>query len=112
MLNGTLIKRGFHRDQFYNDAEKTFDKLFKYDRNYVESYAAKKTFIKDPYKFFAQLMTLPVTEKSAAFQLLGKAGAPIPNLNIPTNKVQLALKVIKQFKKAINVAKNASSIGI
>ena len=112
MLNGEKVKRGFHRDQFYSDAEKTFDKLFTYKRNYVESYAAKKTFIKDPHKFFAHLMRLPVNEKSVAFRLMGKAGVHIPNLNIPTNKVQLALKVIKQFKKAIDVAKNAGSIGI
>jgi hypothetical protein len=111
-LNGKLVKRGFNRDQFFENAEKTFDKLFKYNRNFVESYGARKIYIKDSYKYFAHLMKLPVNEKSAAFKILGKAGVNIPNLNIPTNKVQLALKTIKQFKKAVDIAKSASSIGI
>lgn len=111
-LNGKLVKRGFNRDQFFENAEKTFDKLFRYNRNFVESYHARKIFVKDSYKYFAHLMHLPVNEKSAAFKLLGKAGVNIPHLNIPTNKVQLALKTIKQFKKAVDIAKSAGSIGI
>lgn len=112
ILNGQTVKRGFKRDQFFDNAEKTFDKLFDYKRNFVETYSAKKSFIKDPKKYFAKLMGLPTNEKSAAFKILGKAGVHIPNLNIPTNKVQLALKTFKQLKKAMQVAQRAGSIGI
>ncbi len=112
VLNGQTVKRGFKRDQFYENAEKTFDKLFNYNRNFVETYAAKKAFIKDPHKYFAKLIGLPTSEKSAAFKILGKAGVPMPNLNIPTTKVQLAAKTFKQLKKAVQVAQRAGAIGI
>lgn len=112
ILNGKLVKRGFNRDQFYENAEKTFDRLFKYNRNFVESYGARKMYLKDSYRYFAHLMSLPVNEKSVAFKLMGKAGVNVPNLNIPTNKVHLAIKAIKQLKKAIDIAKSSSSIGI
>lgn len=112
MLNGNLVKRGFDRDRFFEKAEKTFDTLFKYDRNFVESYSAHKMYKRDTYKFFAQLMALPTNERSAAFKIMGKSGMHIPNLNIPTNKVQLALKAFKQLKRTIDVAKDAGSIGI
>lgn len=112
VLNGKTVKRGFKRDQFFENAEKTFDRLFDHKRNFAETYAAKKTFIKDPHKFFAKLMGLPTNERSAAFKILGKAGVNIPNLNIPTSKVQLAIKTFKQLKKAVLVAQRAGSIGI
>ncbi|WP_166962423.1 MobB family relaxase [Yeosuana marina] len=111
-LNGKPVKRGFDRDGFFEKAEKTFDKLFKYERNFVESYTAHKMYKKDTYKFFAHLMALPTNEKSAAFKMMGKSGIHIPNLNIPTNQVQLALKAFKQLKRTIDVAKDAGSIGI
>ena len=112
ILNGNTVKRGFNRDEFFENAEKTFDKLFKYNRNFVESYSAHKMYSKDTYKFFAHLMALPINEKSAAFKIMGKSGMHIPNLNIPTSQVQLALKAFKQLKRTIDVVKNASSIGI
>ena len=111
-LSGKTVKRGFKRDQFFEKAEKTFDRLFGYDRNYVETYTARKTFIKDPHRYFARLLKLPTNERSAAFKLLGKAGVNIPNLNIPKSKVELALKTVKHFKKAMDTARNAGSIGI
>ena len=111
-LNGRTVRRGFKRDQFFEKAEKTFDRLFGYDRNYVETYTARKTFIKDPHRYFARLLKLPTNERSAAFKLLGKAGVNIPNLNIPKSKVELALKTVKHFKKAMDTARNAGSIGI
>lgn len=111
-LNGKLVKRGFNRNQFFDNAEKKFDTLFKYKRNFVETYEARKNYIRDPYNYFAKLLKLPTNERSAAFKILGKAGVPIPRVNIPTNKVQLALKTIKQFKKAMDVARSSSSIGI
>ncbi|MBD0833352.1 MobB family relaxase [Aestuariibaculum sediminum] len=112
MLNGSSVKRGFDRDGFFEKAEKTFDTLFKYDRNFVEQYSAHKMYQKDTYKFFAQVMALPTNEKSAAFKIMGKSGMQIPNLNIPTNQVQMALKAFKQLKRTIDVAKDAGSIGI
>ena len=106
-LNGKEVKRGFHRDQFYSDAEKTFDKLFGYNRNYVEQYSSRKLYQKHSKQYFAQLLHLPVNERSLAMKLLGKSGVPM--LNIPTNKVQLILQTIKKLKRAIEVS---SSIGI
>lgn len=111
-LNGRAVKRGFNRNEFYDKAEKTFDTLFKYNRNFVETYQARKTYIKDPYKYFAHLLKLPTSERSAAFMILGKAGVNLPRIHIPTTKVQLALQTIKKFKKAMDVARSAGSIGI
>ena len=111
-LNGRTVKRGFNRDQFYEKAEKRFDTLFSYQRNYVESYSARKAFVQDPKIYFAHLLGLPTNERSAAFKLMGAAGVHVPKLNIPTNKVEAALQAIKQFKKAIDIAKSSSSIGM
>ena len=111
-LNGKMVKRGFNRDLFYKRAEKTFDTLFNYKRNFVETYEARKSYLKDPHHYFAYLLGLPTNERSAAFKILGKAGVRVPQVNIPTNKVQMALKTIKQFKKAMDLARSSSSIGI
>lgn len=111
-LNGRTVKRGFDRDRFYERAEKTFDTMFKHKRNFVETYEARKTYLKDPHKYFARLLGLPTSERGAAFKILGKAGVKVPLPNIPTNKVQLALTAIKKFKKAMDVARTSSSIGI
>ncbi len=111
-LNGKMVKRGFNRDLFYKRAEKTFDTLFNYKRNFVETYEARKSYLKDPHRYFAHLLGLPTNERSAAFKILGKAGVRVPQVNIPTNKVQMALKTIKQFKKAMDLARSSSSIGI
>ena len=111
-LNGKMVKRGFNRNLFYKRAENTFDTLFNYKRNFVESYEARKSYIKDPHLYFAQLLGLPTNERSAAFKILGKAGVRVPQVNIPTNKVQMALKTIKQFKKAMDLARSSSTIGI
>ncbi|WP_209403667.1 MobB family relaxase [Pseudozobellia sp. WGM2] len=111
-LNGKIVKRGFNRDLFYKRAEKTFDTLFEYKRNFVETYEARKSYLKDPHQYFAHLLGLPTNERSAAFKILSKAGVRVPQVNIPTNKVQMALKTIKQFKKAMDLARSSSSIGI
>lgn len=109
-LNGKIVKRGFHRDQFFKAAEKTFDKEFSYNRNFVESYKAKNLFLKDPKRFFMMLAGLPVTERQVAFKLLHKSGMHIPN--IPTNKVQLAFKAFMKLKKGVERAMGSGSIGI
>ncbi|WP_282089238.1 MobB family relaxase [Aquimarina algiphila] len=104
------VKRGFDRDSFFANAEKTFDKQFGYKRNYAETYQAKKDFIKNPKLYFSVLMGLPTNEKATAFKILGKSGVPM--INIPTNKAQLAIKAFKRLKKGVDVAIKSSSIGI
>ncbi len=109
VFNGKKVKRGFHRDEFFKNSEKTFDRIFNYDRNFVESYKAKKMFKKDPKKFYAMLVGLPTNERAVAFKLLGKTGISIPT--IPASTAQLAFKAFKKLKKGIKVAIRSSSIG-
>ena len=110
MMNGQLVKRGFDRDTFYANAEKTFDRTFGYKRNYAESYQSKKDFIKDPKLYFSTLIGLPTNEKALAFKILAKSGLPVAK--IPTNQVQLALTVIRKLKQGVGVAIKSGSIGI
>lgn len=112
VMNGKIVKRGFNRDEFFATSEKTFDKLFHYKRNYVETYQARKVFIKNPEKYFSSIMGLPTNEKAIAFKLLGKSGVNTSLLNVPTSKVQLAIKVIKKLKRGIDKAIQSSSIGV
>ena len=108
IMHGKIVKRGFERDHFFDKAEKTFDKLFGYNRNYVESYEARKTFIKYPQKYYSHLNSLSVPEKRIAFMLLGQTGISIPHLNLAPNQVSFALR---QLKKALSVGVRSSSIG-
>ncbi len=110
VLNGKTIKQGFNRDKFYEAAEKTFDRTFKYKRNFIESYKARNILDKDPKRFLAMLSGLPITEKQAALKTLQKTGVKIPT--IPTNKVQLAYKTLMKLKQGIEIAINSGSIGI
>ena len=110
ILNGEKVKQGFNRDKFYKAAEKRFDTTFKFNRNFVESYQARKLLIKDPKRFYAILAGLPTTEKQAAFKILHKAGVHVPT--IPTNQVQMAYKALMKLKKGIERAIESGSIGI
>ena len=110
-MHGKKVKRGFDRDAFFNKAEKTFDKTFGYQRNFVETYKARKDFIKSPKIYFASLMKLPTNEKAIAFKLMQKTGIPIMP-SIPINQAQLALKVFNTLKRGVGVAIKSSSIGI
>ena len=110
LLNGKTVKQGFNRDAFFNAAEKTFDKSFGYDRNFVESYKAKKMIQQDPKKFFAILIGLPTDQKQAAKALLFKAGINVPTM--PTNHVQLAFKAFMKLKKGVQNAMSSGSIGV
>lgn len=112
IMNGKTVKRGFNRDAFFANLEKTFDRTFGYQRNYVETYKARKTLVKNPSAYFKSIMGLPTNQKSIAFKLLGKSGVNTSLLNVPTNKVQLALKAIKKLKRGIDKAIQSSSIGI
>jgi hypothetical protein len=110
-MHGKQIKRGFDRDRFYERAEKTFDRLFAYQRNYVETYRAKKDFIQSPHIYFASLMKLPNTEKAMAFKLMRERGVPtLPS--IPTSQAQLALRIFKRLKRGAEITIKSSSIGI
>ncbi|MBZ9650899.1 MobB family relaxase [Psychroflexus montanilacus] len=110
-MHGKQIKRGFDRDRFYERAEKTFDRLFAYQRNYVETYKAKKEFVHHPKLYFASLMKLPSNEKAMAFKLMRERGVPmLPN--IPVSQAQLALRVFKRLRRGAEIAIKSSSIGI
>ena len=78
----------------------------------METYRARKTFIKKPQTYFAHIMGLPTSEKALALKLLGKSGIPAHIPKIPTNQAQLAYKLFKQLKKGIERAVQSSSIGI
>jgi len=111
-LNGQTVKRGFRRDEFFEKAEKTFDRMFEYNRNYVEEYNARKTLAKDPLLYFAKLAHLPTSERALAMTLLSKAGVKVPIPNIPKSNVEVALKTIRQFQKGLEISRRAGSIEI
>lgn len=110
VMNGKIVKRGFDRDLFFENAEKRFDQQFKYKRNYAETYQARKVFLKNQHLYFSTILGLPSDEKAIAFKILGNMG--VPGINIPATKVKLALKVIKQLKRGVELGINSSSIGI
>ncbi|PQV48810.1 hypothetical protein CLV33_10415 [Jejuia pallidilutea] len=111
-MNGKVVKRGFDRDKFFSESEKTFDKLFDYNRNYVQTYRARKEFIKNPKTYYTSIMGLPANERAIAFKLIGKTGINTSLMNIPTNKVQLVLKAINKLKRGVGKAIESGSIGI
>ncbi|WP_111309590.1 MobB family relaxase [Confluentibacter sediminis] len=111
-MNGKMVKRGFDRDRFFGASESTFDSLFQYKRNYVETYQARKTLVKQPQMYYANILGLPSNEKAIAFKLLGQAGLNTPLMNLPTNKVQLVMKAIKHVKRVLGKALESGSIGI
>ncbi|MEO2061882.1 MAG: MobB family relaxase [Christiangramia sp.] len=107
-MHGKMVKRGFERDRFIQNSEKAFDRLFQYNRNYVESYAARKMLTKDPKQYFLSLGKLGINEKKIAFKMIRQTGLQLPVLNLPQNKVGFAYK---QLKKIIEASVKASSIG-
>lgn len=111
-MNGKWVKRGFDRDSFFKDAEKTFDALFKYQRNYVETYTARKTFHRDPKLYFSMITKLPANDRTLAFQLLHKIGVDTTLLRMPTTKLQMTLKAINLLKRGVGKAIESGSIGI
>jgi len=110
-INGRLVKRGFDRDAFYSKAEKSFDRLFSYQRNYAESYKARKTFVKNPNGYFTALLKLPTNEKALAFKLMSKSDLPKIS-GIPVSQAQIALRVFKRLRRGAAIAIKSSSIGI
>lgn len=110
-MHGKNVKRGFDRDKFFQNAEKTFDNTFSYQRNFAETYKARKDFIKNPKIYFASLMKLPTNEKALAFKLMGKSGIPIMP-SIPVTQAQVAMRIFNRLKRGAEVAIKSSSIGI
>ena len=110
-LNGKTVKRGFDRDGFFEKAEKTFDKTFGYQRNFAETYKARKDFIKNPKIYFASLMKLPTNEKALAFKIMRESNIPIMP-SIPVTQAQLAMKIFNRLRRGAEVAIKSSSIGI
>ena len=110
-MHGKNVKRGFDRDQFFSRAEKTFDRTFGYQRNFAETYKARKEFSKNPKLYFALLMKLPTNEKAIAFKIIKESGVPmLPS--IPVSQAQLAMKVFNRLRRGIDIAVKSSSIGI
>ncbi|SFN89947.1 MobB family relaxase [Salegentibacter flavus] len=107
MLNGKKVHRGFNRDLFYKKAELQFDKLFAYNRNYVESYTARKTLQKNPATYYRHMMGLPLTERKLAFKLMQQAGLIPKVANISPAQANRLLKI---FKRAADLAIKSSSI--
>ncbi|MCX2838408.1 MULTISPECIES: MobB family relaxase [Flavobacteriaceae] len=110
-MHGKNVKRGFDRDQFFDRAEKTFDRTFVYQRNFAETYKARKDFIKNPQIYFASLMKLPTNERAIAFKIMKESGVPmLPS--IPVTQAQLAMKIFNRLRRGVEVAIKSSSIGI
>lgn len=110
-FNGKTVKRGFNRNQFFQGAERTFDKMFGHQRNYTETYRARKQFIHNPKLYFAALLKLPVSERESAFKLMHSSGVPIMP-RIPTTKAQLALRTFKRLRRGLDRAAQSASIGV
>jgi len=110
-MNGKWVKRGFDRDRFFKEVEKTFDRTFGYQRNFVETYQARKDFIKKPNQIGLHKISLVSNEKALAIKILKERKIPIMP-PIPKHKVQLALKGFRQLKKGLKVALESGTIGI
>ena len=106
-MHGKVIKRGFERDLFFQNAEKTFDRMFQYQRNFVEAYTTRKEFHRNPALYYRKLMALPLGQRNQAFKILQKAGVLIPAAIYTPAQVKMALK---QLQKALQVGLKASSI--
>ena len=110
-LNGKAVKRGFDRDKFFENAEKTFDRTFGYQRNFVETYKARKEFIKNPKLYVSTLLRLPISERAMASKILRETGMPMMS-GIPTSQAQVALKVFNRLRRGMEIAIKSTSIGI
>ena len=109
-FQGKLVKRGFDRDQFYESAEKVFDKKFSFNRSFVERYGSRKMLHTNRGMYYKAILGLPQNERALAMKALSEVGARVPH--IPTTGAQVALKAIKLFKKGVSVAIRSSSIGV
>lgn len=103
--HGRLIKRGFHRDLFFQKAEERFDKKFGYKRNYAEAYSSRKSLLQNPKHYYSKLLRLPTSERKLALEIIKLPVQILPP--IPDAKVRFA---VKQLKKAMEIGMQSSSI--
>ncbi len=97
-MHGKQVQRGFNRDAFFEKAEKSFDKKFSFERNYVDSYRGRNDYLKRPKTFVRKVLKLPTSQRGVALQLL----KDVPILkDIPLTKKQAVQKVIRVLSKAI-----------
>lgn len=87
------------------------DKNFGYQRNYVETYQARKTYIHNPKLYFSAVIGLPASEKAMAMKIVRESGLPMLPV-IPVSQAQLTVKLIRTLQKSIGVAIRSGSIGI
>ena len=109
---------GFNRDAFFQNAEKTFDDFFNYNRDYSKSYEAMKKnantkgfrennkngIVKNVKKELSRYVGIPISNPShiLKMQLSQNLGMNIPtHLSIPKNPADLSLKVAKTVAKTI-----------
>ena len=110
-MHGKTVKRGFDRDGFFKNAEKRFDTLYGYQRNFAETYTARNNLKKHPKLYFAALMKLPTNEKAIALKIMRAGDIPmLPSIPVTPNK--LAIKLFNKLRKGVEVAIKSSSIGI
>lgn len=105
ILNGKLVKMGFHRNRFFEAAEKRFDHLFNFKRNYADSYLGRKTYLTDPKSFFSKVNSLPEQERKKAYSFLRKTH--IPSLDLSGSNIKSALAKIR---KVLDMGVEASAV--
>src|SRR5690606_11795793 len=109
---------GFNRDAFFQNAEKTFDDLFNYNRDYSKSYEAMKRnantkgvrennkngIVKNSKKELSGYVGVPISNPSQILKMRMSQylGMNIPtHLSIPIDPADLSLKVVKTVAKTI-----------
>ena len=89
LLNGKEVKRGFDRDGFFDKAEKTFDRVFEIDRNYMASYRGKNDLLKNTSYFISKVAKLPSNEKALAYKFINKATGLGEQIGMVSKVIQL-----------------------
>ncbi|PCE63004.1 MobB family relaxase [Sediminicola luteus] len=107
VLNGKPIKRGFDRNAFLESAEKTFDTVTGYNRNYVETYTGRKALLNDPKAFYQKILGLPKGEKAIALKLLKTLGTRMP---VPLAAIGPLKDPIKSVKKGLSKTLRSAAI--
>lgn len=106
-IGGKTVRSGFDRNHFFQRVETAFDRMFSYNRNYVEFYESRKTFKKDPKKYYSHLAKLSPAEKKIALSLIGDRSSNIVAMNLSKKQISFALGIIQ---KAVDTGIRSSSI--
>lgn len=112
VLNGKLIKRGFARNEFYFKAEKTFDRMFGYQREFSESYGSMKDFVHQPKRYFSSMLNLPIHERSQALKSFRETVKLPDSLPVPAFKAKLLLQMFTRLQKSMDRSVRSSSLEI